>query len=201
MRIRGVLFDFDDTLTKSGGLDYLQIRSDIGCPQDASILSYLDGIADQRERDEARRILETHELRAAANAQPAEGAEELVAWLRNSKFHRGIITRNTRRAVDISLKNFAFVGSGDFDIILTRDDDIPVKPEPDGVLHTAEIMGILPAELLVVGDYIYDIEAGNAAGSITVFFDSRPKRTFEPPDSTYTITHISEVQKLVVSHS
>ncbi len=200
MRIRGVLFDFDDTLTKAGGVNYARIRADIGCPQEASILSYIDTIEDMRKRKEAWKILEDHELGAAAEARPATGAEDLIIWLQKSNIGRGIITRNTRPAVDISFGSFEKVGSGNFDIILTRDDDIPVKPEPDGVLLVCAKLGLQSEELLVVGDYIYDVQAGNAAGSITVFFDSRPNRAFEPPPSDYTITEISEIRQLVSEH-
>ncbi len=35
MDIKAVLFDFDDTLTIPGRLDYAGIREDIGCPQEA----------------------------------------------------------------------------------------------------------------------------------------------------------------------
>ena len=201
MRIRGVLFDFDDTLTKAGGLDYAKIRADIGCPDEASILSYIDSIEDERKREEARKTLEKHELGAAEKAHPATGAEDLIIWLQKSNISRGIITRNIRRAVDISFRSFEKVGSGNFNIILTRDDDIPVKPEPDGVLLVCAKFGLQTEELLVVGDYIYDIQAGNAAGSITVFFDSRPNRAFEPPPSDYTITEISEIRQLVIDHA
>ena len=201
MWIRGVLFDFDDTLTKAGGLDYARIRADIGCPEDASILSYIDTIQDMRKREEARNILKDHEIGAAARAKPAIGAEDLIIWLQKSNIGRGIITRNTRQAVDISFRSFKKVGSTNFNIIVTRDDNIPVKPEPDGVLLVCAKLYLQPDELLVVGDYIYDVQAGASAGSVTVFFDSRPNRAFEPPPSDYTITEISEIRQLVINHS
>lgn len=200
MRIRGVLFDFDDTLTMVGELDYLKIREDIGCPREESILSFIERIENPQDRRIAHEILLNHELSAAARARPADGAESLVSWLEQAKIYRGIITRNTRRAVDISFQNFNSIDSSNFNIILTRDDDMPVKPEPDGVLHVCETLGIQAVELLVVGDYIYDVEAGNAAGAVTVFLDSRPERTFDLPPSTYTIMNISEIQGIIGNH-
>jgi len=196
MIIQGVLFDFDDTLTAAGKLDYALIRSEIGCPQGESMLDYLAGIEDPAKREKMSAILHEHEMRAAADAAPAEGAEELVEWLAGAKLKRGIFTRNSKSAVDRAFENFRTINQSDFDLILTRDDEIQVKPHPDGVLHAASQFGIAPEHLLVVGDFIYDMEAGRAAGAVTVFLRSRRIGEFTPPESDFTIERLSQVREI-----
>ena len=196
MNIKAVLFDFDDTLTVPGRIDYALIRKEIGCPRDESILDYLKGIGDPEARRNASAILDKYEMAAAADAAPAEGAEDIVRWLGTVGLKKGILTRNSRNAIERSLANFAGFGREDFDLILTRDDNLPVKPRPDGVLHAASFFRILPESLLMVGDYIYDIEAGNAAGAITVFLRSRTDRLFTPPKSDFTIAKLAQLREI-----
>ncbi len=196
MDIKAVLFDFDDTLTLPGRLDYAQIRKEIACPQEASILDYLEEIPDAEKRQAASAILDRHEMTAAAEASPAEWAEDLIMWLKDAGLKRGILTRNSRNALERSLANFTRIGREDFDLLLTRDDNLPVKPQPDGVLHAASVFGIAPPSLLMVGDYIYDIEAGNAAGAVTVFIESRKDRKFKPPERNYTIASLAQVREI-----
>ena len=42
MIIKGVLFDFDGTLTRPGALDFPAIKQELGCPADQAILEYLE---------------------------------------------------------------------------------------------------------------------------------------------------------------
>jgi HAD superfamily hydrolase (TIGR01549 family) len=196
MNIEGVLFDFDDTLTAAGKLDYQLIRREIGCPPKESMLDYLAGIEDLVYREQMAKILDGHEMNAAAEAVPAEGAEELIRWLGDAGLKRGIFTRNSRNAVDRALQNFKSVTKEDFDLIITRDDDLPVKPLPDGVLHAASQFRIEPKNLLVVGDYIYDVEAGRAAGAVTVFLKSRKAGEFTPPESDFCIERLLQIKEI-----
>jgi phosphoglycolate phosphatase-like HAD superfamily hydrolase len=47
---------------------------------------------------------------------------------------------------------------------LGGDDPVPVKPQPDAVHHLCAAMGVRPAEVLVVGDGVNDLQMGRAAG-------------------------------------
>ncbi len=196
MKFKAVLFDFDDTLTAAGKLDYALIRREIGCPQGESMLDYLEGIPDPAFKEKMARILDNYEMAAAAQAAPAQGAEELVRWLEKAGLKKAIFTRNSRNAVRRAFTNFAGIGMKDFDLIITRDDDLPVKPDPAAILHTASVLGISPGEMLVVGDYIYDIAAGKAAGAVTVFLKSRKAGEFTPPESDFTIDRLLQIRTI-----
>jgi hydrogenase expression/formation protein HypE len=166
--VRGVLFDFDGTLTRPGALDFAAIRRAIGCPAGRPILEYLAALDDQEERRRAERILDGHELAAARRSEPNEGAEEVVRALAGRDLRLGILTRNSRASVREALARFPSLREDDFAAIVCREDGGRPKPYPDGVHEAARRLGCAAAELVVVGDYVFDIEAGWRAGSHTV---------------------------------
>ena len=167
-RVQGVLFDFDDTLTRPGALDFAHIRREVGCPLHKPILEFIAELPSEQERQRATRRLAELELEAAGRAQPDPAAQPVIAWLRARGLPLGILTRNGRRAVERALENFTGVSVADFEVIVSRDDDVRHKPDPDGVHLAARRMDVRPEELLMVGDFVFDILAGEAAGSVTV---------------------------------
>ncbi len=166
--IRAVLFDFDGTLTRPDSLDFGALRRALGCPGTATILEYIEALPGQEERERAHGILSDFELAAARASSPNTGAEETVALLRNRGIACGILTRNTLASIRESLKNFRTVSETDFTVIHTRESPGRPKPHPDGVIDAARRLGVETADMLVVGDFTFDIAAGRAAGSPTV---------------------------------
>jgi hydrogenase expression/formation protein HypE len=179
-RLRAVLFDFDGTLTRPGALDFAAIKRELGCPADRYILEWIAALPVDAQRAAALAALETFELAAAAKSAPNEGAEELVRRLRIQGLKVGILTRNGLAAVRRALEQFDLLAPSDFDVIVTRDDDVRPKPAPDGVLHAAAAMGVAATETLAVGDYLLDMQAGEAANAVTAFLTNRPSPTRAP---------------------
>jgi len=197
LRIRAALFDFDGTLTQPGALDFDQIRAALGCPPGIPILEFIDGLAEPSAQAAARMILHQMELQAAAQSVPNHGAEDLIAFLREKQIKIGIVSRNSRKAIEVALKNFTRTLPHDFDVIISRDDCSQPKPKPDSILLAAQRLGINPAETVVVGDYFFDIEAGRAAGSPTVFLNNRNLTLPDNCPSTFTIADLAELRGII----
>jgi hydrogenase expression/formation protein HypE len=178
-RLRAVLFDFDGTLTHPGALDFAAIKRQLRCPPDRFVLEFIEGLTGD-DRDAAEAALELFELRGAAGSTPNAGAAGLVHRLREAGLRVGVLTRNRRAAVDRALEQIPSLPPEWFDVIVTRDDGLPHKPAPDGVLHACEAMGVSPAETLVVGDFLLDGEAGRAAGAVTAFLTNGGVDEWEP---------------------
>ena len=83
----------------------------------------------------------------------------------------------------------------DFDVILTRDDAVARKPEPDSILLAAEKLGVKARNILMVGDFIFDIQAGRRAGAVTVFLGNGTGSS--PPDSDFTVAALSELENIL----
>ncbi len=168
-KVSAVLFDFDGTLTQPGDLDFEAIRVAVDCPVGVGLLEYLDGVADANERRRKEAILEHAEIAAAGKGRLNQGALELVALLRRHRIPMAVITRNRLEAVERTMASLAGIERDDFPYVVTRDMGLGPKPRPDGVLHLLAEMGLEAAEVLLIGDHAYDIQAGRAAGTMTMF--------------------------------
>ena len=130
-----------------------------------------------------------------------QGAEDLVRFLRDRGLKTGIISRNSLQSIEIALGNFATLRPGHFDLIFTRDDPYPPKPSPDGIRAAALRMGVPADQVLVIGDYLFDIEAGYQAGARTAFLTNRGTLVCRDPQPDFTIDRLEEVKDIVAVHS
>jgi hydrogenase expression/formation protein HypE len=198
--IRGVLFDFDGTLTSPGALDFPAIKRKMGCPVEQPILEFLQTVSPRR-RPRLMKTLEEFEDRAAKASRPNAGAEKTIAELKAKGILMGILTRNSLSSVKKALQKFNGVTAHDFVVIVTRDESLP-KPYPDGVHKAAEKMGISAKELLVVGDFRFDIIAGSTAGAKTALLADGQHfvMTPEDPEPDYTVYRLEEILDLLEPH-
>ena len=192
-----VLFDFDGTLTRPGALDFARIREDLGCPQGVPILEYIGSLDSVPARRSALARLDRFELQGAADSLPNAGAEALGSWLKKRRLAVGIITRNSRACVLRALQNFQAIGPHDFDVMVTRDDPPEPKPSADGVLWAARRLGVRPAQILVVGDFIFDAQAGQAAGAWTALLDPNGDERLQGVAAGFRIKCLEEVRAIV----
>ncbi len=169
---KAIIFDFDGTLTKPHALDFTAIKQAIDCPVDMAILEFIKALPSSDQQKQAFDILERFELEAAENSEPNIGAEALIPYLRSKNLYVGIITRNTLKSLERALKNFENTNLSDFDLVISRDDPVLPKPSPDSILLAARKFNIDASQIIMVGDYIFDIQAGNEAGAISVLLDN-----------------------------
>ncbi len=191
--IKAVLFDFDGTLTVPGVLDFQSIKQAVNCPEKIPVLEYIESLGDKNQKKEAMNLLDAFETDAARLSQPNFYAEELVLSLRSKKIQTGIISRNSLRSIRIALENFTSIGLSDFDVIVSRDDPVPPKPSPEGIVLAAKKMNAAPGQVAVVGDYIFDVEAGRSAGAVTIFLSNGALSGEPPVESDCVISQLDEL--------
>lgn len=188
-----VLFDMDGTLTLPNH-DFPAIKAEMGLAPDTMILEELERLeSEEPGRARAlRAILERHEARAAESAVARAGAREVVASLHDLGVRTGLITRNARRFVRLTLRRIRL----DFDVVVTRE-DAPPKPSPEPLLLACRRLGTRAARAWMVGDYRYDIEAGRAAGcAATVLLLDTGHAPFEH-EASFVIRQLRELPGLV----
>ncbi len=196
--IKAVLFDFDGTLTTAGAIDFALIKKIIGCPQGFTILEFIDSLASKEAAAAAWGVLEEHELAAALDARPRSGAESLLRALAERMMPMGILTRNSKSSVVTALRAFRNVSPEMFGTILAREDVKNYKPHPEGVLSAAKHLAVDPGNILVVGDYIFDIQAGQAAGALTAFICDEVTVLHPRPPADFTISSLDELKPILL---
>ena len=156
------VFDMDGTLTIAVH-DFLAIKRALDIPPEDDILHHLAALPDEEAARKRAWLLE-HERELAYAARPATGARELLHDLRDRGCRLGVLTRN---AHELALVTLEAVGMGDCFAsadILGRD-EAPPKPHPGGLLHLAERWGVAPRDMVMVGDFRFDLECAKAAGA------------------------------------
>lgn len=159
------VFDLDGTLTLAVH-DFALIRRELGVPPTADILHWLDSLS-PHESAPLYRHLDLMEEELVLRTAPAPGALELVRRLHDSGVRLGILTRNSRRIAHLTLAHIGLDSYFAAEAILGRD-EAPPKPDPSGFLHLAALWGTGTAVMAMVGDYLYDLQTGRAAGAVTV---------------------------------
>lgn len=112
--------------------------------------------------------LEAHLAQAAARAPLAEAAPlvPLLAELAARDMALGVMTNDTESTARAHLGQAGVLGL--FDFVAGFDSGYGAKPSPDPLLAFAGVVGLDPAQVVMVGDSTHDLIAGRAAGMRTV---------------------------------
>mgnify|MGYP003875301051 CR=1 FL=1 len=189
------IFDMDGTLTHAIH-DFAGIKRTLGLPPEPSIL---ESIATY-PAEEAKRLhqeLQDLEWDLAHQATPQPGAMELLEALAAQGAKLGILTRNSRKNALATLKVCNFLQFFEEPVILGRD-SAPAKPEPDGILQIVEHWGAEPSQAAMVGDYLYDLQAGKNAGATTVYIDIPRALTWQEW-ADVTVHHLDALLQQIIS--
>ena len=185
--LKCVIFDLDNTLITCT-LDFDRIKAEIGTDQ--TILEYRATVNADEQRciDD---ILDRHERVAAAESEMMDGAHELLVFLAEHEIHTALLTRNSRRSVDTIMERHGLR----FEVIVSRD-DAPPKPSPEPIWLICRQLGVAPEETLMVGDYLFDIQSGEAAGSMTMLLDGPNRHKFDT-DPDFEVSSLHEAIEIV----
>ena len=189
LRRRHWIFDLDGTLTLPVH-DFAYIRHELGVPDGADILGYLASLPAGEAAPRRARLDEIEQI-LAERAVAAPGAHELVARLSRAGVRMGILTRNSR---EIALVTLAAIGCREYfraEEVIGRGEALP-KPDPDGILKLAEHWGTAPQRSVMVGDYLFDLQAGRAAGAATVHV-ARPDGQVWPDCTDMSVASLTEL--------
>ena len=91
-----------------------------------------------------------------------EGVEELIAFLEKENIPWGIVTNKFKRFAEKIIQNNPLLQKSQ--VLITPDDVSIAKPNPEGLLKAANILGLPPDACIYVGDHLKDLEAGSNAG-------------------------------------
>jgi len=146
----------------------------------------------QKKAATAWALIEKYEKDVLSLTKFQDGAQESLMKFKAHGIRLGLLTRNSRKSADavLALLNVPF------DIVLTREFPF-IKPHPGPVLHMLREWKLRPAEALVIGDYIHDIESGKAAGAYSCFFENPGARSYSD-HADYSVKSFRELEKIVL---
>ena len=180
-KLRGVLFDLDGTLIDTYDLILQSFRhattqvlghtfpdevlmAKVGTPLVEEMKDFTD---DPATVDELVRVYRAynetiHDERVSA----FPGVRQMLDDIHGRGLFMGVVTSKrgplARRGVEVC-------GLGEHVLFTIGSDECPKhKPDPAPILMGCERLGLSPAECAYVGDSPFDIQAGNAAGCLTV---------------------------------
>ena len=122
---------------------------------------------------------------------------DTVDHLRAAGHPLGIVTSKTGWLAQRGIDN---VGLGShFDVIVGCDTCAKHKPDPGPVLHALEHLRYAPSEAVFIGDSIYDMQAGNAAGVTTIaaLWGPFTRDDLAPSQPRHYLERISELPQLL----
>jgi HAD superfamily hydrolase (TIGR01509 family) len=103
-----------------------------------------------------------------------------------NNYKKGLITNTPKDQTNIILKKFDL--NKYFDVVITSDDVIYAKPDPEIVLKACKILHVEPKSVIIIGDTKSDIEAGKAAGCKIIGMNIK---------TDYNIRKISELTNII----
>lgn len=191
MKIKAIIFDLDGTITEPY-LDFDKIREDMGLARDAGpLLEEMEKMS-AAEREKAEEILYKHEQCAIEFSVLNKGVAKTFERLAEMQIPIGILTRNTRlNAAAVARKH-----NLKFDAIVDRNDG-PVKPHPYGVEKLCSHFNVLPAETMVVGDYLFDLQSAKAAGAVAVLMKNSEKSLLFSEYADFTIDSLTQIIDII----
>jgi len=184
MAIRGFLFDLDGTLVDSEretaeamaralwrgqGItlapydrDFIVGRSWIAIYD--SLAQRYPQLAWSREETIAQTALLRDEVFAELGVTVLPGARAALGW--TAGWPRALVTGSSRVEVAQVLPRIGPEAA--FPVIVAAEDVTRSKPAPDGYLAAMAVLGLSPAECLVIEDSVAGIAAGRSAGCLVI---------------------------------
>lgn len=173
-----VLFDMDGTLIESHanvdrawttwaldrGLDPAQVLAHAhGLPAETTVARWLTDATDSEIAAAAAEQLAL-QYEDVTGIEAIDGVHDLLGFLSEASIPWAVHTSADDRLARIRLEAAGITPP----VLVTRDQLERGKPAPDGYLRAAELIGIAPAECIVVEDTEVGLEAGTNAGMQTV---------------------------------
>jgi 2-phosphoglycolate phosphatase len=180
---QAILFDLDGTLADTApdlaqALNKLRLERGMEPAPYESLRPYASagargligaglGLTPESAEYEALRIafLNNYEAAIAVHSRLFEGVPELLAQLDRSGIAWGIVTNKAMRFTDPLVP---LIGLGHAACVVSGDTTPHAKPHPSPLLEAAQRLDKAPEHCWYVGDDMRDIQAGRAAGMVTI---------------------------------
>ncbi len=220
-RIRAALFDLDGTLVDTA-LDLAaaanRMLADLGRPalEADGIRDYIGkgvvnlvnrcfeatGGGTEEERGRAMQVFERHYIAGIADrSAPYPGVVDGLEALERAGIAMGCVTNKAGRFTEPLLEATGLRRY--FGVVVSGDTVERKKPHPDPMLFAAGKLGVIPAETLVVGDSLNDVQSARAAGCpvVVVPYGYREGLTLDDLGADAVVASVEEAARSITMGS
>ncbi|MBU0943732.1 MAG: HAD family hydrolase [Proteobacteria bacterium] len=185
MKWKGLVFDLDGTLldtledlaaAANATLDHFGFP---GHPVDAyryfvgeGLKTLMQRIVPQASATDAeltaymKKFTEIYSRNWNERTAPYKGIPEMVSSLASAGLQLAVLSNKPHDFTRICVESF--FPENPFAFVFGQREGVAKKPDPAGALEIADKMGLVPEEILYVGDTATDMQTGNRAGMKTV---------------------------------
>ncbi len=186
MKFKAFAFDLDGTLVDTK-IDFAAIYQELNLPDGTPLLEEIEQWS-ASEKQRAQNVMHHYEQKGAEESLVIADAFDFLVHLENFKIPFAVFTRNSRATALKTLEKHKL----NIPLVISRDDANP-KPHPEGLHMIAKQLAVKAHELLFVGDYIFDLQAGQAAGVSTALYLPQPP-DFETLGAYFTFDHYDKLR-------
>ena len=182
-KLEAVLFDLDGTLLDSfpdflASLQNLNIESSTQQIDQAVVRAHVsDGSSkllnlvfnidtnDESFEEHKRNFLTEYEKNILMYGNLFHGISDLLNFLIDNKIPYGIVTNKPRKYTEIILKKSSLLRQSK--VVICCDDGFKSKPNPEGINHACNVLGVQKSKCIYIGDHMNDLNASLSAGTIS----------------------------------
>jgi len=114
------------------------------------------------------------ELQAVGTAQPTPFGHEVIVNAQASGLPLAVVSNNSAGAIEAYLATHDLAGCAGPVIGRAYADPSQMKPNPAPILDAVQALGASPADCVLIGDSLSDIEGARAAGVQVIGYANRP---------------------------
>lgn len=193
---KAVLFDLDGTLIDTNNLILESYKHTFKkhldyIPDDKEIVKYfgeplkitLSRFDSERFEEMYKTYVEYNEVNHDSMVKEMDYARETLEELNRRGILLGVVTSKRRVMAERGLRLFNLLDY--LDVVITPEDTVKHKPDPQPILKACEKLRLEPKDVLFVGDSHFDILCGKNAGAKTclvkyTMLDLEELLNFEP---------------------
>lgn len=166
--LKTIVFDLDGTLADTA-LDFDDLRKKLGIDTPTAPILETVNSWPAPNRMQALQIIHDFEMAGAERAVLYDGVADFLEDAMTLGLKLGVFTRNSRAVAKRVMHSLRIPIAH----LISRD-DAPPKPSPEGLHELLKALNASAPAALMIGDYLYDVQAGLAAGLHTGLFLSSP---------------------------
>lgn len=122
---------------------------------------------------------------------------ESLEFLSNKGVAINLLTTKSQEQAELILKHFNI--DKYFSVILGRQPQLKIKPDPDGIIYISEKLNISKKNILMIGDTEMDVLCGKNAGSFTcaVTYGYRDEEYLRSLNPDFVINNLKMLKEII----